>query len=184
MIIVDDKRPKEPAPASDDPWADWKPQWTGKKKTPYDVQERHSPTERVNVRLTAERRVQQSQRRIVDARLWESMTAPQQDSAIEIAAAFEMIGRGLGYVTSNWQRVPGCRGPSHAVDAHARMIRFYIEWAQMCAKRKISHAMVVDVLCFGFTCRMIDRDRRLKNGGARENLMEGLALYCEVRGWR
>ena len=44
--------------------------------------------------------------------------------------------------------------------------------------------MVVDVLCFGFTCRMIDRDRRLKNGSTQKNLMVGLSLYCTLRGWQ
>ena len=63
------------------------------------------------------------------------------------------------------------------------MVNFYIEWAQKCARKKISHAMVVDVLCFGFSCRMIDHDRRLKNGGTRENLLRGLLLYCSLRGW-
>lgn len=189
MIIIDDKRSKDsPPPAPDfdltkDPWSDWKPAWTGKNRTPQDTQERHSPTEQVAVRLTAERQVHKSQRRIVDSRLWEAMTPVQQDAAIEIAAAFEMMGRGMGYVLSNWQRIPGCRGSSNVSEAHANMMNLYIGWAQKCAKKKISHSMVVDVLCFGFSCRMIDRDRRLRTGSTRENLMLGLSLYCDLRGW-
>jgi hypothetical protein len=177
MMTVDD------GCAKPDAWRDWKPQWTGKNQTPHDLQEKHSPTEQASLRLTAERLLQQSQRRIVDARLWESMTAPQQAAAIQIAASFEMIGRGMGYVASNWQRIPGCRGPSDIAEAHARMMNAYMMWAQKCAKRKISHAMVIDVLCFGFPCGLIDRDRRLKNGATRDNLMKGLSLYCELRGW-
>lgn len=181
IIMTDERRPAEGASA--DPWADWKPQWTGAKTTPHDVQEKHSPTKAVAVRVTADRKQEQSQRRIVDARLWEQMTPPQQDAALEIAAAFEMMGRGLGYVTSNWARIPGCRGPSSATEIHGRMINMYVAWAEACAKRKISHSMVLDVLCYGHSCRAVDRDRRLKNGSARENLMKGLALYCELRGW-
>ncbi|MFH1159225.1 MAG: hypothetical protein V1721_10170 [Pseudomonadota bacterium] len=186
MMTVDEKRPFEP-PSADllkDPWSDWKPVWTGKKRTPQDAQERHSPTEQVSVRLTAEKQMHRSQRRIVDARLWDAMTPAQQDAAVEIAAAFEMMGRGMGYVLSNWQRIPGCRGQSNISEAHARMMNVYMAWAQECAKKKISHAMTVDVLCFGFSCRMIDRDRRLKNGSTRENLMRGLSLYCDLRGWK
>lgn len=166
-----------------DPWEDWKPLWTGKKRTPQDMQERHLPTEEVAVRLTADRKMHRSQRRIVDARLWDAMTDTQQNAALSIAAAFEMMGRGMGYVTSNWQRIPGCSGQSNVSEAHARMIREYVEWAEKCAKKKISHSMIIDILCFGFSCRMVDRDRRLKNGSARENLMMGLSLYCLLRGW-
>jgi hypothetical protein len=186
MICIDDKRSKDSPPIPDilkDPWADWKPQWAGKNSTPHELQEKHSPTEQATVRLTAERQTHKSQRRIVDSRLWESMTPLQQDAALEIALAFEMMGRGMGYVLSNWQRLPGCKGAANVSEAHARLINTYIEWAQKCAKRKISHSMVVDVLCFGFSCRMIDRDRRLKIGATRENLMAGLTLYGDVRGW-
>lgn len=185
MIVTDDKRPDTGVPpeAMYDPWHDWKPLWTGKKSTPQDFQERHSPTEKVTVRLTAERHQHTSQRRIVDARLWESMTLGQQDAALAVAAAHDMMGRGMGYVQSNWHRIPGCAGPDNIAESHARMINTYVEWAQKCAKRKISHAMIVDVLCFGFSCRMIDHDRRLKSGATRENLMKGLTLYCELRGW-
>ena len=184
MITIDEKQPKgQDAPPVSDPWEDWKPQWTGRRETPHDAQEKHSPTEPVAVRLTAEKTLHKSQRRIVDARLWEQMTPEQQDAALAIAAAFSMIGRGLGYVTSDWQRLPGCRGAANIADAQARLVNFYIEWSKECARAKISHAMVVDVLCFSFPCRLIDRDRRLKTGTTRQNLMEGLTLYGELRGW-
>jgi hypothetical protein len=192
MIVIDESRPSAAADFKD-PWADWKPLWTGKKRagknaargsmTVQDVQERHSPTERVSVRLTAERQAHTSQRRITDARLWDAMTPAQQDAAIEIAIAFEVMGRGIGYTLSNWQRLPGSSGQSNVSEAHARLVKFYIDWARTCGRRHISHAMIIDVLCFGFSCRMLDHDRRQKTGATRENLMQGLALYCELRGW-
>jgi len=89
----------------------------------------------------------------------------------------------MGYILSNWERIPGCNGPSNISESHARMINIYTEWAQKCARIKISHALAVDVLCFGFSCRMIDRDRRLKKGATRENLLRGLSLYAALRGW-
>ena len=183
MTAVDDKRSQQEEAQAADPWSSWSPQWTGEKHTPHDIQEKHSPTQQVVVRLAAQRLLHQSQRRIVDARLWEAMTFIQQDAAIEIATAFEMMGRGMGYAANNWQRIPGCRSASNVAEAHALLINFYIEWAKACTKRKISHAMVIDVLCFGFTCRMIDHDRRLKTGGTKENLLKGLTLYCQMKGW-
>lgn len=183
MIIADDKRPKEPPDTSGDLWSGWQPLWTGKKRTPHDLQEKHSPTETVTVRLTAERRIHQSQRRMTDARLWDGLSATQQEAAIEITTAFDMMGRGMGYVLSNWERLPGCNGQSNVSEAHGRLMNLYINWAKECAREKISHSMVADVICFGFSCRMIDRDRRLKNGATRKNLIRGLQLYCDLSGW-
>jgi hypothetical protein len=167
-----------------DPWADWKPQWSPKTaRTPHDFQERHSPTESVTLRLTAAKETVKSQRRIVDARLWDAMSASQQRAAIEIAIAFETMGRGLGYVSSDWQRIPGATGPSSAAEAHSRLINAYIDWTRRCHPRKVSHAMVIDILVFGFSCKSLDRDRRVRAGAARENLFEGLSLYADLRGW-
>lgn len=102
-----------------DPWHDWKPDYAAKTST-HKQQETHSPTESVTVRLTAEKTTQQSQRRIVDARLWDSMSATQQRSALEIVRAFESLGKGLGFVTSNWERIPGGQGGGNIAESHAQ----------------------------------------------------------------
>lgn len=183
MIMIDEKRPENIHDPFYDPWANWKPEWTGKEKTPHDLQEKKAPTEKVTLRLSGERQKHQSQRRIVDARLWDAMTAGQQDAALQIAFSFERMSRGIGYAQSNWQRIPGARGNGNIAEAQARLINHYIDWTTHCAKRKISHAMILDILCFGHSCRTVDRDRRQKNGTSRQMLMEGLSLYCERRGW-
>jgi hypothetical protein len=190
-MMIDDQRRKDTPAAQGflkDPWSDWKPAWSGKNVsaknlTVHDVQERHSPTERAAIRLSAEKQLHHAQRRITDGRLWDAMSGVQQDAAIEITIAYEMMGRGMGYVLSNWQRIPGCRGATHVSEAHSRLIRDYMAWAQKCAAQKISHAMVIDALYFGFSCRMIDHDRRQQNGAARTNLMNGLSLYAALQGW-
>ena len=185
MMTIDEDCPFN-SPSTDilkDSWSDWKPVWTKKNRTPHDVQESHSPTMQVAVRSAAEKKTYKSQRRIVDARLWAAMSSSQRDAAVEIATAFEMIGRGMGYVLSNWQRIPGCNGQSNISEAHARMMNIYMAWTKRCVGKKISYAMTVDILCFGFSCRMIDRDRCLKNGSTRKNLMQSLSLYCVLRGW-
>ena len=124
-------------------WSAWKPQWTGQKQTPHDLQE----------------------------------------AAVLIASSFDLLNHGIGYTPSNWQRLPGSRGAGNIGEAHARLINFYFDWARKCAVQKISHAMVVDVLSFGLSCRTVDRNRRLKNGSTKINLMQGLSLYCELQGW-
>ena len=162
-FAIDTKMPNEP-PLFSDPWEDWKPQW-GKKKskkdaTPHDFQESHSPTEGVSLKIAADRQISNSQRRIVDARLWDAMEPLQQQAAIEIALAFETMGRGLGYITSDWQRVPGANGPSTVGEAHSRLINSYIDWTKRCHKENVSHSMVIDILAFGFSCRALEPDGR------------------------
>lgn len=211
MMASDDTKknnnPHTPPPAADrrgsvadpfhDPWADWQPQWQKqprrknksvpdtKPETVHDRQESHSPTESVSLRVSATRQDVRCQRRIVDARLWDAMTFPQQDAALEIAKAYETMGRGLGYISSDWQRIPGGnRFAGNIADAHSRLINRYIDWTKACHKEKISHAMMIDILAFGFSCRAVDRDRRQRSGTARQNLLDGLALYCRLQGWR
>lgn len=182
----DDQAPRksnDPA-ALFDPWADWKPERSLKGvATPHDFQEQHSPTESVSVRITAERREQRSTRRITDARLWDGLTQPQQDAALQIAFAYETMGRGMGFVISNWQRLPGSPGSHNIAESHARLISTYIGWAQACQKQKIHHSLIIDVLVFGQTLVAVDRDRRVRKGTARQNLIEGLSLYCKLQGW-
>src|SRR5690606_40177788 len=98
MMTVEDKQgPAAPPPLRSrpdplDPWAEWKPQWSGRKKppaTPHDYQERHAPTKAVSVRLTATRTMREGRRRVVDARLWAAMSAMQQEAAQRIAFSYE-----------------------------------------------------------------------------------------------
>jgi hypothetical protein len=111
------------------------------------------------------------------------MSSSQQDSALEIAFAFETMGRGLGYVSSNWARLPGAKGQNNIAESQARLINDYVGWTRECHKAKISHAMIIDVLVFGFSCAHLDRDRRVRNGTSRQNLLSGLSLYCKMKGW-
>ena len=165
--------PSEKTAGLHDPWADWAPQWEG--SSPHVRQERRAPTRRSSEA--------DARRRIVDARLWEAMSTSEQVAAAAIAFSFERMSRGIGFASSDWTRIPGARGHGNGTEEEARLITIYTDWATACARQKISHAMVLDVLCFGHACRTVDRNRRLKNGTARENLMLGLQLYCKIRGW-
>jgi hypothetical protein len=177
-----------------DPWAEWRPEWPAPESrrarhkpaaskaaiTVHAQQEKIAPTMPVVLRGAGAGGA--ARRRIVDARLWDAMTGAQQDAALHIAEAFEAMSRGLGYVTSDWQRLPGAGG-GNAGAVHSRLIHGYVEWTKNCHREKISHAMIVDILAFGTSCRQQDRDRRLRAGSARRNLMDGLTLYCLLQGW-
>ncbi|MDD9901564.1 MAG: hypothetical protein OXT65_11330 [Alphaproteobacteria bacterium] len=182
MIVADDR---ERTPSTD-PWSDWKPRWTRKKqgkKTPHDFQEAQAPSETVTVRLSATRQQDTSRRRIVDARLWAAFSPAQQDAALHIAAAYEALGRGLGFTTSDWQRIPSTGG-GNASEFHARQIKRYIAWTKECHREKIRHAMIVDILVFGLSLGESDKSRRVRKGTSRQNLLDGLDLYCKINGWR
>jgi len=186
MMTPRDKTPLEPPAAPlipGDDWDSWKPDWRKRARGPHALQERHSPTQNVALHVTNARSKDAHRRRIVDARLWDAMSQAQQSAALEIARAFEMMGKGLGYATSNWERIPGCKGAHNAVEMHGRFISAYVDWTKRCHKEGVSHSMIIDILVYGFSCRALDRDRRVKAGEARKNLMEGLSVYCEMKGW-
>jgi hypothetical protein len=209
MLVTNDKKTRDntlltsarKSTATDshvpDYWTDWAPQWTQntrrtrkrpphvtpKPATVHDQQETHSPTQGVSLKISAERQHVRCQRRIVDARLWDAMTHAQQDAALDIARAYETMGRGLGYAGSDWERIPGSSGSHNMAEAQSRLVNFYIDWTKACHKNNISHALIIDVLVFGFSCRAVDRDRRQRTGTCRQNLMQGLTLYAQLQGW-
>ncbi len=183
------KKNARPAAELSDPWRDWQPQWqtraaSGKntdETTPHDLQERHAPTQTIRLATQGGRSETVCQRRIVDARLWDSLDDLQQKAAAEISRTFEQLNRGMGFASSDWQRLPGGR---HAGgDGHTLLAGPYIDWTTACAREKISHSMVIDILCFGISCTALDRDRRVRSGTSRANLMAALTLYAKLRGW-
>lgn len=173
-----------------DPWADWKPVWGAKEArrsktaaTPHDFQECHAPTAAVDVCDGGKERARRLRRRILDARLWETLPLPQQDAALEIERAYTLMTRPLGYRLSNpaGLRVDGMTAAP--VEWIAQVQKGYVDWARDCHKAGLLHAAVLDILIFGQSCRQVDRARRMRNGWARDNLGEALALWCRRRGW-
>lgn len=155
-------------------WKEWTPIWTEKKTTPHDFQEKHSPTTKLS---------RNTKSRITDIRLWNCMTSPQQDAAFEIAASFETLTKGIGYSSVNFEKIPGSKSSYNISELHAELINIYMQWGRKCIKRNISHSMIIDILCYGLSCSRSDRERRIRKGSSKNNLLGGLEVYCELRGW-
>ncbi len=130
-------------------------------------------------------------RRIVDAKLWDSWCDRQQQAAERINAAFVAMQRGLGMristpaprTTEEPIDPPGESSPVAAAERQERLIADYFSWGRACTEQGIDHSAVMDVLGFGHSCRETDARRRRRNGYTSAQLHEGIALYCELKGW-
>jgi len=177
---------------SDEFSADWKPIWTIKSRkkkkknrpqTPHDFQEIHNPTHTVDVKVTHVRKLQRSRRRIVDSRLWEAMSDFQQNAALEIDFSYTLITKGLGYRSSDPSRMRYGKSHRPETERDTTLMSLYFSWAEHCQKTKCAHASCLDILVFGKSCRTVDRERQSRNGWAKENLLQCLSTYCELKGW-
>jgi hypothetical protein len=129
-------------------------------------------------------------RRRSDAALWDWI-AKQPDyerAAARIGAAFTALDRGLGLQESALARAmrgdPGGPGGPDYLRRLNGLLADYFDWGRECTRRGISHAAAMDVLGYAKSCRQVERERRKRNGWARENLDDALALFCALRGWR
>lgn len=162
---------------------------------PLDHQQAHSPTRPVELVVRRElvsdgrggishvavtRR--QGMRRLVDARLWESLAPGPQRAAERIAAGFAVLSRGLGAKTSALGR-PRIDGTPREADYAQDLVDDYFRWGRACGREGVEHAAVMDVLGYGFSCAETDRRRRRRKGWAAAELRRALGLYCRLRGW-
>lgn len=163
-------------------WSDWQPVWTIKNKkrgqkpvTPHDFQENHSPTRSIN---------RAARQRILDARLWNSLSPHGQEAAIRIDRACHLLNKGLGFRISapHRERISGSRAPN-IDDYQNHLTNIYLKWGQACHKDGLSHAACIDIIVFGKSCAAVDKDRRVRKGWARQNLSACLDLYCTLKGW-
>lgn len=115
--------------------------------------------------------------------VWESLSRNQQKAALEISRAYELSTKDVGFTTSNWTGMPSSGRGSDLSDFHAMCIRGLNEWMDECRVEKIRHSLVIDVLVFGFSMRSVDQAIGAKTGTTRKTLVDGLSLYCKLRGW-
>lgn len=167
-------------------WQEWQPVWTirhgrnAKPTTPHDFQEKLAPS-----RPTAKAKAHHPpppRRRVLDARLWNTLTPHHQEAAQQIEHACHILSHGLGFRTSAPHRVGGGTHKEMS-DYQTTLSTYYMKWARLCQDKDVSHAACLDILTFGKSCRKVDQDRRVRKGWARKNLTDGLALYFHIRGW-
>ncbi len=178
-----------------DEWENWQPDWSfksKKKKTkktanntqnPHALQEQHSPTTAILVKTSNKRKSKKYQQRILDARLWNKMTNAQQDAALAIDRAFQLMSKGLGYRISAPHLAKISTSRVNHSDYEGELINIYFKWAKSCKEKELHHSAAIDILIYGKSCIEVDRNRRVRNGWAKNNLLESLNIYCKIRGW-
>jgi len=128
-------------------------------------------------------------RRSSEAALWASLAkVPDHErAACRIGGAFAVLDRGLGLQQSllaRAMREDNEGGPRPDPAWVATLLFDYFAWGKECTRRGISHAAIMDVLGYGKSCRAVERERRRRNGWARDELGLGLDLYGVLKGWR
>ena len=155
---------------------------------PEDWQERHSPTEPVMVKISAQRQMQAATRRKQDARMWAAMK-PEHERAAEAIAAAVLIRTGqVGYKTQDLERLLG-RSAEDPEGSRAvwqtTLVQRYDDWIHTARLDGWTYepSDVAQILVHGQSCAQQDTERRQRHGKALENLLEGLEAYAWARGW-
>lgn len=156
---------------------------------PTEHQERHSKTEPVNVKMPVydsvtkrviRQEIQQSRRRKADARVWDSFSPEQEKAAEQIQAAWSVLA---GDVNVKIGRYGSNGGRPLGEDKRVQLVGYYREWANNARKDGFDASAIMEILCYGAGLREVERDRRRRNGWAKDNLHDGLDRYAELRGW-
>ncbi len=135
----------------------------------------HSPLIATRIRPEGQKRKHPCQRRLLDARLWESLTPRQQSSAMAIDRSFRILSRGMGMRLSGFLQNLGGGGASHDGDADA--LSLYFSWGRRLQDKGLSHTAAMDIIAYGRSCREVDSLRRKRKGWARDNLGQALDLW-------
>lgn len=108
------------------------------------------------------------------------LTGMQRDAEKEMEFAWRQRTEGLGAAVSKYglQRGGTARG-----DLGSSADATWLEWVKLAHQRRILVAAVVDVLAELMTLTQVQGKHRMRRGQAFTNYVEGLDLWCEVRGW-
>lgn len=113
--------------------------------------------------------------RVADSRLFTQMSVSQVRVAERITLGFQLRTAGLGFRTQSFSRQPTGNGNSGAW--HLELMQGFMAWALRMQDCGLSLTAALDILVFGKSCRAVDKARRKRNGFAKQNLMESLALF-------
>lgn len=142
--------------------------------------ERHSPTVPVKVTIRQGEQVTVTRQTKLHARIREMFVGRQEDAYDQILIGFEKITGKVGCKIGSLEpRIPstGRDGGNNVAEER------YWEWAVRAQEQGVNMAALLDCFYFGKSFRQVDRERNRRNGWAKENALNGLDLYCILRGW-
>jgi len=113
--------------------------------------------------------------RVADSRLFTQMSVSQARAAERIRLGFQIRTAGLGFRTQSFSRQP--TAPGDIGSWHVELMQGFMAWAMRMQECGLSLTAALDILVFGKSCRAVDKARRKRNGFAKQNLMECLALF-------
>lgn len=155
-------------------------------REPVDWQERHSPTEMAEVKLSNERRSRHpARRRKGQARIWAEIeeSGPLERAAVWIERGYKSIVGGMGYATMPQDRVDRAYDTGVS-DIRAMAEHWYFEWGRECAREDPRiHPVTVAWLCEDNPLADIAQRYRVRKEKARQMMFDGLKLFAKGRGW-
>lgn len=160
-------------------------------REPAEWQERHSPTDPVEIRdpLRRHRLLARPRRRRRDADFWDRLAVDEAWAAERIARGFELTG---GSLHARALRLPmAADGPREApVDGQAsaedraigeaRCLDMYRRWVRACRDGGTPPAAVLGVIVFGDPVRHFERVVRCRNGAGLERVVGALRQYVAL----
>lgn len=152
-----------------------------------DYQEQHDPSEPVMVKLTAERETVRCRRRLHDARLWDAMDGDQERAADRVLAAYDVMAGPVRTAAMCFERTDGrpltAEDDERAQERLAKLLTDYVAWRRQCRAERLDDKAIIAVICEGMGLRDADRAFRHRNGWSRQQVLDGLSLYCSIKGW-
>ena len=143
---------------------------------------RAAPTEAIQLRDIhgAERsRTLTVERRIVDAKLWDSLTPVEQDAMMAIEAGLRVLSAGIGFKGPSWVFTSG--GGFQADSAQQKAADNVLTWQRYMLRKQLPFLVTQSIVADGASLRDIDRAYRKRKGWARACLGEGLRVFEELR---
>lgn len=120
----------------------------------------------------------------LDKRVKKSMSMAQLDAHNCIGCALEIITAGIGVKTNKFEFGGGAGPEDEEHTWKIAKIEKYQNWAREALKKGIDVGAVASIICFGDSCRDVERTRHKRNGWAKKNLFTALDLYAALLGWK
>jgi len=118
------------------------------------------------------------QRRQSQSRFFSILTSEEIRACEMIAHGFHLRTAGLGMKTQSFCRQPASTG--NLEDRQFELMRRLMRWGDAMQAKGLSVSPVLDIVVFGKSFRIVDRERKKRNGFSRSLLLKGLNLYLKI----